>query len=187
MDPNRLKQLDEFLEKNAIIPRDKWGARDSKLEDKPKNLDWDYTTVVIHHSGLSGETSPKKIQDKHMDRKRNNWDDVGYHFMIGPDGKIYEGRRLVFKGSHTDRANTGKIGILVMGNFEKKFLGLVGTSPTTAQLEAVKRLVRALRTLFPDLKTLGGHKDFTKTTECPGNELYSQLDALRKDLGMAAP
>jgi hypothetical protein len=57
-----------------------------------------------------------EIERKHMSEK--NWDDVGYHFMIQPNGKIYEGRYLTFKGSHLKAANAGKIDILVMGDFQ---------------------------------------------------------------------
>ena len=82
---------------------------------------------------------------------------------------------------------TGKVGILVMGNFEKELLGLLGGQPSDAQIASAKRLVRALKILLPSLRTLGGHKDFKVKTECPGNRLYPLLDGIRKDTGLAAP
>jgi hypothetical protein len=185
MDQDHLHRASEFLQSNNIIPRSAWGARDSRIADRPDNLDWDYNTVVVHHSGRSGQTDPKKIQNKHMDT--NHWDDVGYHFMIGPSGQIYEGRQLVYKGSHTEGANTGKIGVLVMGNFEREFLGLLGGKPSPSQILALKKLVTDLKKLFLGLKTLGGHKDFKATTECPGNQLYPLLPEIRQALGMQAP
>ena len=30
------------------------------------------------------------IQNLHMDK--NDWDDIGYSFLIGVDGRVYEGR-----------------------------------------------------------------------------------------------
>src|SRR4051812_48026280 len=105
MDPNRAKVVDNFIRSSGVIPRSGWGARDAKIPDKPESHDWDYSTVVIHHSGRSGDKVPTSVQSKHMDR--NRWDDVGYHFMIGPAGQVYEGRRLYYKGSHTENANTG--------------------------------------------------------------------------------
>jgi hypothetical protein len=107
--------------------------------------------------------------------------------MIGPGGQVYEGRRLYYKGSHTDLANTGKIGILIMGNFEKEFLGFLGGQPSAAQIAGAKKLVRSLKSLFPSLKTLGGHKDFKVITECPGNQLYPMLDDMRTSTGLMAP
>jgi hypothetical protein len=181
----RVKRLDEFLARHGIVGRAAWGARATTLTADPQNTDWDYTTVVLHHSGRFGQTDPKAIQRKHMDG--NHWDDVGYHFMIGPAGQIYEGRRLIYKGSHTENANTGKVGVLVMGNFEKELFGLLGGTPTAAQLKQVKSLVLWLKELFPSLAILGGHKDFKKGTECPGNQLYPLLDEMRKATELRAP
>jgi hypothetical protein len=164
------KAATDFLTANGIVTRDQWNARTSKIDPgQAENLDWDYNTLVIHHSGRSGETDPVKIQNKHMDK--NKWDDVGYHFLVHPDGTIYEGRSLVFKGSHVEKANTGKIGILVMGNFESLLFGLGGSTPTVAQMAAVKKLGMALKKLFPTIQVLGGHKDFKKSTECPGEDV----------------
>jgi hypothetical protein len=169
MDPAKLKAATDFLTANGIVTRAQWKARASKIDaSKPENLDWNYNTLVIHHSGRSGETDPVKVQNKHMDVRK--WDDVGYYFMVHPDGTIYEGRGLVFKGSHVELANTGKVGILVMGNFETLIFGLGASDPTVQQMEAVKRLGKALIKLFPGIKVLGGHKDWKKSTECPGNK-----------------
>jgi hypothetical protein len=181
----RIQQVDDFIKGNGIIARADWGARASKIPDTPKSLDWDYGVVVIHHSGLWGETDPHVIQNKHINK--NGWDDVGYHFMVGKGGQVYEGRRLIYKGSHTENANTGKIGLLVMGNFEKAFFGLLGGTPSKIQLGGVRRLVIALKGLFPTLTTLGGHKDYKKSTECPGSELYPLLGDLRQTTGLKAP
>jgi hypothetical protein len=181
----RIQKVDEFIKRNGISARADWGARASRIPDTPESLDWDYSVVVIHHSGLWGDTDPHVIQNKHMNK--NGWDDVGYHFMVGKNGEIYEGRRLIYKGSHTENANTGKIGILVMGNFEKAFFGLLGGTPSRIQLEGVRRLVIALKGLFPTLTTLGGHKDYKKSTECPGSELYPLLGDLRQTTGLKAP
>jgi hypothetical protein len=181
----RIKLIDEFLKANGVTARSSWGAQKAKITDKPESLDWDYDTIVIHHSGRSAETDPQAIQRKHMNK--NGWDDVGYHFMVGPLGQIYEGRRLIYKGSHTEGANTGKIGILVMGNFEKEFLGFLGGSPSKMQIDKVTRLAIALKGLFRTLAILGGHKDFKSTTECPGNQLYPLLDGIRKATGLRAP
>jgi hypothetical protein len=179
-------EAETFVKNNQIISRAAWGARVSKVDaTKPENLDWDYDTLVIHHSGRSGEDDPQKIQKKHMDERQ--WDDIGYHFMIEGSGKIYEGRALYFKGAHVEGANTGKIGILIMGNFETLAFGFGGSDPTPLQLQSVKSLGTALKGLFATIKVLGGHKDFKKTTACPGDRLYPLLGGLRTTLTLSAP
>src|SRR5262245_8752497 len=183
MDEQRVKLVDAFIAGHGIISRSRWGARLAALGDA--DSDWDYTTAGAHHSGRRGHTDAKVIESLHRDK--NGWSDVGYHFMIGPAGQIYEGRRLYHKGSHVENANTGKIGILVMGKFEREFWGLLGGTPADAQIKSFEGLVRALKTLFGTLRVLGGHKDFKVKTECPGNQLYPMLPGLRKTLGMDPP
>ena len=41
----------------------------------------------------------RKIQDFHMGPGRNWWD-IGYNFLIGEDGRIYEGRGFDAQGAH---------------------------------------------------------------------------------------
>lgn len=179
-------EAEAFVKANKITTRAAWGAQATKLDaTKADNLDWDYNTLVIHHSGRSGEDDPQKVQKKHMDVRK--WDDIGYHFMIEGSGKVYEGRALYFKGAHVENANTGKIGILVMGNFETLALGFGGSDPTQLQLQSVKALGTALKGLFPTIKTLGGHKDFKKSTACPGDRMYPMLGGLRTALVLNAP
>ena len=185
MDQTRVSQVDNFNKANSVISRSSWGARDARIADKPESFDWNYDTVVIHHSGRSGDTSPISVQAKHMNG--NGWEDVGYHYMVGPAGQIYEGRRLYYKGSHTELANTGKVGVLIMGNFESEFFGLLGGTPANLQIDTANRLIRSLKTLFPSLRTLGGHKDFKVKTECPGNKLYPLIVGMRTTTGLGAP
>jgi peptidoglycan recognition protein len=178
-------QLEQFVKRQGIIRRAVWGARPPTIQRIPANIEGEYDAMVIHHSGRRGRIDPKAIQRMHMDK--NHWSDVGFHFMIGPGGEIYEGRSLLFKGAHVKNANTGKIGILVMGDFEREFLGLLGGEPSRAQLAGLTKLGRRLKQLFPGIKTLGGHKDYDKTTICPGNRLYPHLSELRTALGLRAP
>ena len=66
-------------------------------------------------------------------------------------------------------------------------LGLGGSVPTSLQLQSVNKLGTALKGLFPTIKVLGGHKDFKKTTACPGDRMYPLLDGLRTGLVLNAP
>lgn len=178
----RAKLMDGFLKANSIITRDEWGALTSKIANDAKNLDWNYTTLVLHHSGPRGETDPKAIQKKHIVER--GWDDVGYHFMIRPDGTIYEGRRLYYKGAHVESSNTGKLGVLVMGNFHWPWP--LGREPTKSQLDTVNRFVPILVKLFPSIGKLGGHRDYGNT-ECPGDKFYPMLPGIRKSAGLIGP
>lgn len=150
--------------------------------------DWGHTTIVVHHSGNSGETESLQLERKHMVER--HFDDVGYHYLITPDGTIYEGRYLGLLGAHVVNdqnvsINPGKIGILVMGDFEEQWWD-PDDVPTARQLDSLRKLVKTLKGVIPTLQFLGGHRDF-KETECPGTVLYKHMADLRADSGLAPP
>jgi N-acetylmuramoyl-L-alanine amidase len=47
----------------------------------------------------------------------NGWNDIGYSFLIGDDGRIYEGRGFNVVGAHTQGYNSVGYGVSFMGNF----------------------------------------------------------------------
>ncbi|MDZ7622447.1 MAG: peptidoglycan recognition family protein [Candidatus Competibacteraceae bacterium] len=159
-----------------------WGQKTPKYLSMDE--DWDYDTIVIHHSGNSGAKVPAEIEKKHMSDQ--NWDDVGYHFLIQPNGAIHEGRYLTFKGSHVEKANTKKIGILIMGDFEHQWWDF-DDDPTTKQLSAAESLIKTLKSAFPTVTKLGGHRDYKPGTECPGGELYKKLPGMRANTTLGGP
>jgi hypothetical protein len=54
-----------------------------------------------------------ETQENHQQGK---YDDIGYHYGIDCDGKIYEGRDIRFKGSSVLEYNTGVIGVVLLNN-----------------------------------------------------------------------
>jgi len=81
--------------------------------------------VVIHH-GASASCSTqssctsmvKSYQDQHMDV--NGWSDIGYNFVVGGDGNVYEGRGWGKQGAHAPGYNSQSIGICFIGTFTSK-------------------------------------------------------------------
>lgn len=180
--PNKRKIIDRIASKHSIPRRSTWGKKTPKYTIM--DADWSYTTVVLHHSGDGGAKDPKEIEKEHMGDKK--WDDVGYHYMVDPSGVIYEGRYLSLKGSHVAKANTGKLGILVMGDFEHQAWDF-DDDPTKKQLASVKDLIKTLKSEFGTLTKLGGHRDYKSTTKCPGGELYKMIPGIRTDTKLGGP
>ena len=183
--PNKRAVINAVAAKFSIARRSAWGKM--KPNYSAIDSDWDYEIVTLHHSGGSGEKDPPTIEEKHM--KGRGWDDVGYHYIIEPNGDVYEGRYLSKKGSHVEAANTGKIGILVTGDFETEGVEgtLLGGVPTSSQLTRAVHLINVLKASFPTLKKLGGHRDYKPTTVCPGNELYKLIPGLRAQTSLGGP
>jgi len=154
-----------------------------------KSLAEIYHTVVIHHEGDSQTYDNSSVQNKHMDE--NGWSDIGYEYAISPDGTIYEGRDISVRGSHVAGANTGSIGILIMGDFEpgmevfghRFFMDFNGDDPgpTQAQIRSAIALVVQLDERY-GIDRVEGHRDAPRqSTKCPGEQcmtLVRELDAL---------
>lgn len=69
-----------------------------------------------------------------------NWEDIGYTFLVGEDGNIYEGRGWGKHGAHSIPYNSKSIGICMIGNFNSKF---VVTPYVSSLLRNAKKLNRS--------------------------------------------
>ncbi|MBK9050806.1 MAG: N-acetylmuramoyl-L-alanine amidase [Chloroflexi bacterium] len=126
-------------------------------------------TLVIHHSALDAEFGVREIQRLHM--SQNGWADIGYHFVIDGEGECYEARPLTVRGVHVRAANTGTVGLVLLGNFEE-------IQPTLAQLTRLDQLVAQLVAQYPGLTHLAAHADFNDETVCPGRNMVVLLRPL---------
>lgn len=170
--------------KPAITSRAAWGARPPKggySSHTPQRL-------IAHHSYLpsqsqyKGAATIRGIQYYHMYDNNTGWNDIGYHFLIGPDGVIFQGRPETVVGAHCS-PNTNSVGICLIGDYD------AGKDTLTPQAE--KSLLSLLGWLASNYKVnvkanLYGHCDFS-TKSCPGTTVYAKLpqykDALSKDIG----
>lgn len=166
-------------------------------ELKPgESLETIIDTVVIHHSGnrtfdiLGGPPTVGDIQNQHMEDK--GWADIGYHYAVDRDGKIYEGRPVDVRGSHTDGENTGKVGVLVLGDYDSTPSSLFDLNtwdlsgddgpPPEAQIDATKDLIGYLNNSY-GIAEVVGHKDIVSGTECPGDKLEPYIPQFNDQLG----
>lgn len=128
--------------------------------------------MIIHHVGDPlRDVSAEEIHGWH---KAQGWSGIGYHYVIRRDGTIERGRPEEYVGSHAYGHNIGSIGINFAGNMEVMEL-------TPAQLESGAMLIADIccrHCLTPVDSTVVGHRDLM-ATDCPGENLYSQLQTLR--------
>ncbi|TMW40784.1 hypothetical protein DOY81_014135, partial [Sarcophaga bullata] len=156
----------------SIIPRNTWLALEP-FEDY-EYIEGPVDIVVICHTGGESSTSTSRnmelirnIQTYHVDTK--GWEDIGYNFLIGCDGNVYEGRGWGVVGAHTYGYNRRSIGITFIGSF-------TGVLPTEKALEACKNLLmRGVNEghLTNDFKLLG-HRQCIETVS-PGRLLFQEI------------
>jgi len=166
----------------GVVTRSGWGARSTRCSSRNTAKH----RMAIHHT-VTHATDPARqlrgIQRYHMDSR--GWCDVGYHFLIGVDGRIYEGRPLELLGSHVGGHNTGNIGISFIGCFGSSGCGSLSGSgrPNEASIDAAATLVRRLSDIHGISITssnVKGHRDHTRQgTSCPGSYLHARLDDIR--------
>ncbi|XP_045646618.1 peptidoglycan recognition protein 3 [Ursus americanus] len=155
-----------------IISRSVWEARETHCPEM--NLPAKYV-IIIHTADRTCNVSVdchihiRDIQSFHMDTQ--HFCDIGYHFLVGQDGGVYEGVGWHIQGSHTYGYNDIALGIAFIGNF-------VGTPPNAAALEAAQNLIQCAEDkgyLIPNY-LLVGHSDIVNTLS-PGQALYNIIKA----------
>lgn len=144
--------------------------------------------IVVHHTVSSAGADPKQAlrNIQYFHAVKRGWGDIGYNYIVDPQGRIYEGRRGGEKviGGHSIPVNKTSIGISVMGNYQVD-------RPPKAVLEALSIIIQAKAELYQldplataeykgkTYPVVGGHRD-SDATACPGQFLYNTLPAIRQ-------
>ncbi|XP_018369939.1 PREDICTED: peptidoglycan-recognition protein LB-like [Trachymyrmex cornetzi] len=156
-----------------IVSRKEWNARKRLhfeiMPIKPAPY------VVVHHGGIprycrDQETCSdivRAYQDLHLDQR--GWYDIGYNFVIGEDGNVYEGRGWDYIGAHAIGYNTQSIGICIIGDFTD-FL------PDEIALKTLNKLIAYGVSLGKIRKNYNviGHRQ-VRDTECPGEIFFKKF------------
>ena len=133
--------------------------------------------IVVHHAGFPDGDKDSSAEEIHkFHQEVNGWAGIGYHYVIRKDGRIEQGRRPQMVGAHALHHNKNSVGICVAGNFDVAKI-------QSAQMDSLKLLTAWLcqrYKLNPMAKgVIVGHRDLNDTA-CPGKNLYSKLDELRR-------
>ncbi len=143
--------------------------------------------ITVHHTGEPNFTPLRSDADvrkyllrlQRHDQKNLGWADIGYHFLIDPRGKVWEGRALRYQGAHAgnSQVNRGNIGIALTGNFEQ-------SRPTSKQIWALQELVGYLKQRYAlSPSAIWSHNLLRieaglAPTQCPGHHLEKLLPVL---------
>ena len=194
----------------GIVTRAQWGADESKRNGSPGFAS--LRKLIVHHTDTSNaDPDPagtvRAIYAFHTGGR--GWADIGYNFLVDAQGRVYEGRwarnyaagevhngedtsgRGVI-GAHAEGANTGSVGVALLGNF-------TATAPTQNAINGLQSVLawKADRhdidptassnytkydgTVLVNLPNISGHRD-TKSTSCPGQLLWDRLPTIRQSV-----
>ncbi|KAK5856724.1 hypothetical protein PBY51_008300 [Eleginops maclovinus] len=167
--------VQEYMECPPIIPRCMWGAK--PYRGTPTNLTLPLPFLYIHHTSTPSDpcltfeqcsADMRSMQRFHqVDR---GWDDIGYSFVAGSDGNIYEGRGWHRQGAHTLGHNSVGYGVSFIGDYSTML-------PSQHAMVLVRDRLASCAVGGGRLKanfTLQGHRQVVGTS-CPGDALYYEI------------
>jgi hypothetical protein len=139
------------------------------------------TRITVHHEGMPAPNFHTAMEDVIADLREirkvhirdMNAGDIGYHFIIDPAGRIWEGRPVQYQGAHAGgEANAGNVGIMLLGNFDLQM-------PSTRQLKTLDSFLALLMARYGlSAAHLFTHGEL-RPTRCPGRNLEAHVTALR--------
>ena len=187
----RLHQQQDECSQPAMVDQSVWREG---LPEPLYNRSFTVTeNIIIHHSATSNELNDytnivRNIYLYHT--QGNGWSDIGYNYLIAPDGTIFKGRdpgdgkQDQVIGAHFCGKNSTTMGVCLMGTYSN-------IPPSDETLTALSQLL-AWKTgkdkldpfgidphpLNASLPVIAGHRDGC-STECPGQETYERLSEIR--------
>jgi hypothetical protein len=133
--------------------------------------------ITVHHDGMppvdlrgDGDVRSRleQIRRAHIARREGPFADIGYHYIIDPQGRVWEGRSIRYQGAHVKDNNENNLGIMLLGHFNHQ-------RPTPHALAALDRFVGTQMARYNvPLARVYTHQEINPT-ECPGYHLQRYM------------
>ncbi len=121
---------------------------------------------LVVHCSATPEGRDHTVKDIDLWHKQRGFNEIGYNYIVRLDGTVEEGRDVNKVPAHVEGHNKDSIGICYIGGIDKNTLQPKDTR-TQAQKEALKKLLKELKALYPQADILG-HRDFPGVAKaCP--------------------
>lgn len=202
------------IPKPLLVPRTEWGSPEGKSSPHWAPKYRRVTHIVIHHTATSNKDTDFAARVRavwYYHAETRGWGDIGYNYLIDPNGVIYEGRAGGddVEAGHAYPFNGGTMGIGMIGNFmtvapsasaQAALIDLIswkasqrGIDPLA--VEPIKGYTDCGGTVIYNRPTIAGHRDYKgsacgrafNTSTCPGDRLYDMLPEIRKAIVAEQP
>lgn len=118
--------------------------------------------IIIHCTDTEAGKDYSVTEIDRWHRKRG-FAEIGYHYVIHPDGKIDTGRAITKIGAHCKGHNEYTIGVAYIGGRRN---GVSADTMTLPQELALRSLLQILCLLYPSIETISGHNQYSSKA-CP--------------------
>ena len=172
-------QPDPMPAVSGVIPRSAW-TNSAVITSRCHPMNG-ISRMTIHHAAIDNTELRTQddvrrrlasIRNDHINRRPEPFADIGYHYIIDPQGRVWEGRSTKWQGAHVADRNENNLGIMLMGDFTRQ-------RPTTAQLNSLDSFAaQQMRRYNIPINRVYTHRELGKST-CPGPNLQRYMDQTR--------
>src|SRR5262249_39819121 len=124
-----------------VVTRTEWGCPDGQITTHGSLSFTTVTHLIVHHTATGNSAANndwaavvRSIWNFHV--FTNGWVDIGYNYLIDPNGVIYEGRAGGDNvlGAQFSGVNGGTMGVSMIGTF-------TGITPSSKALVSLKKIL----------------------------------------------
>lgn len=134
-------------------------------------------SIILHctDTKVGQKVTLDDIRRWHVDERK--FSDIGYHFIVFPDGQVLKGRNIEVVGAHCKGHNLTSVGIAYVGGQTKD--GIHADTRTSEQKQSLLKLVMSLTKQYNiNFYNIHCHNDFANK-KCPCFDIQS----FRTELG----
>ncbi|XVJ58760.1 MAG: N-acetylmuramoyl-L-alanine amidase [Tepidisphaera sp.] len=167
----------------GVIPRSAWTT--SAVITSRCNPMNGVNRMTVHHAAIDSsdlrtaddvKRRLASIRNDHVNRRPEPFADIGYHYVIDPQGRVWEGRSTKWQGAHVADRNEHNLGIMLLGDFTRQ-------RPSTSQLNSLDSfLSQQMKRYNIPVGRVYTHRELGKSA-CPGPNLQRYMDQTRSGGG----
>ena len=99
---------------NALFPASTNASGSNTLKKSKRSIN-----LIVVHCTATEEGKDYSVAEIRRWHLKRGFSDIGYHYLIGIDGKVHEGRNVNISGAHTAGYNAHSIGVCYVGGLDK--------------------------------------------------------------------
>lgn len=154
---------------NALFPASTNASGSNTLKKSKRSIN-----LIVVHCTATEEGKDYSVAEIRRWHLKRGFSDIGYHYLIGIDGKVHEGRNVNISGAHTAGYNAHSIGVCYVGGLDKNHKPKDTRTP--AQKASLLRLLTDLKKIYPKA-SIHGHREYANKA-CPCFDAKNEYKSL---------
>ena len=125
------------------------------------------TDAIVVHCTATRANQPYNVASIRQMHKARGFKDIGYHYLIGLKGEIWQGRKPVdSEGAHVKHFNDTTLGVCYVGGLDNA-TGAPKDTRTPEQIKSLEVIIKRLLKSYPEAVILG-HRDLSPDLDDDG-------------------